>query len=119
MLRRLLPLFMLGTFVSCGGSSSTAPTPLNVPFSTTDLIVGTGTTVTTGTAVEFAYIGYLYSATAANHEGNEFDDSNVSGPQVIVVGAGQVIKGIDMGLIGMKVGGRRQIVIPPDLGYGA
>ena len=117
---RLIFLILLaGSLVSCGGSSSTAPTPLNVPFSTTDLIVGTGPTVTVGTLVEFTYVGYLYSATAANHEGNEFDDSSLSGPQVIVVGAGSVIKGLDQGLVGMKVGGRRQIIIPPDLAYGS
>jgi FKBP-type peptidyl-prolyl cis-trans isomerase FkpA len=109
----------MGLLVSCGGSSSsTAPTPVNVPFSVTDLIVGTGTTVAVGTAVEFTYGGYLYSATAANHEGSEFDSSDISGPYIAVVGTGQMIAGLDQGLVGMKVGGRRQIVIPPALGYG-
>jgi FKBP-type peptidyl-prolyl cis-trans isomerase len=118
MLRRLLPLLLLGPLVSCGGSSTT-PTPVNVPFSTTDLIVGTGTTVATGMAVEYTYIVYLYSATAANNEGTEIDSSTVSGPVIEIVGSGQVVPGVDQGLIGMKVGGRRQIVIPPALGYGS
>lgn len=122
MLRRFLPLILVGALASafCGGSSTT-PTPLNVPFSTTDLIVGTGTTVTSGMAVAFSYVLYNYSTTAADHKGTEIQDSSQSGPFVAILGQNppQMIAGLEQGLIGMKVSGRRQIVVPPDLGYGA
>jgi FKBP-type peptidyl-prolyl cis-trans isomerase len=123
MLRRFSHLLLLGalvSFVSCGGSAAT-PTPLNVPFSTTDLIVGTGTTVAPGMGVEFSYVLYLYSTTAADNKGTEIADSNATGPFVAVLGQNppQMIAGLEQGLIGMKVSGRRQIVVPPDLGYGA
>jgi FKBP-type peptidyl-prolyl cis-trans isomerase FkpA len=123
MLRRLSHLLLLGALVSsisCGGSAA-APTPINVPFSVTDLIVGTGTTVTSGMGVEFSYVVYLYSTTAADHKGASLGDSNTSGPAIAVLGQTppQLIPGVEQGLIGMKVSGRRQIVIPPDLAYGA
>lgn len=122
MLRRLFPVILVGALVSsfCGGSSTT-PTPLNVPYSVTDLIVGTGTTVTSGMAVAFSYILYNYSTTAADHKGTEIQDSNQSGPFVAQLGQNppQMIAGLEQGLIGMKVSGRRQIVVPPDMAYGA
>ncbi len=82
MLRRLSHLLLLGALVSsisCGGTAA-APTPLNVPFSVTDLIVGTGTTVTAGMGVEFSYVVYQYSTTAADHKGTELGDSNAERP---------------------------------------
>jgi FKBP-type peptidyl-prolyl cis-trans isomerase len=123
MLRRLSHLLLLGALVSsisCGGSTA-APTPLNVPFSITDLIVGTGTTVTSGMGVEFSYVVYQYSTTAADNKGPELGDSNTSGPFVAILGQTppQMIAGLEQGLIGMKVSGRRQIVVPPELAYGA
>lgn len=123
MLRRLAHLLLLGALVSsisCGGSSA-APTPLNIPYSTTDLIVGTGTTVISGMAVEFSYVLYQYSTTAADHKGPEIQDSNQSGPFIALLGQTppQMIAGLEQGLIGMKVSGRREIVVPPELGYGA
>jgi len=123
MLRRLSHLLLLGALVSsisCGGSAA-APTPLNVPYSVTDLIVGTGTTVTSGMGVEFSYVLYNYSTTAADHKGTEIQDSSQTGPFIAVLGQTppQMIAGLEQGLIGMKVSGRRQIVVPPELGYGA
>jgi FKBP-type peptidyl-prolyl cis-trans isomerase FkpA len=123
MLRRLAHLLLLGALVSsisCGGSTA-APTPLNVPFSVTDLIVGTGTTVASGMGVEFSYVLYQYSETAPDHKGTQLANSNASGPFIAVLGQTppQMIAGLEQGLIGMKVSGRRQIVVPPDLAYGA
>jgi FKBP-type peptidyl-prolyl cis-trans isomerase FkpA len=123
MLRRLSHLLLLGALVSsisCGGSAA-APTPINVPYSVTDLIVGTGTTVTAGMGVEFSYVVYQYSTTASDHKGTSLGDSNQSGPFIAVLGQTppQMIAGLEQGLLGMKVSGRREIVVPPELGYGA
>lgn len=78
-----------------------------------DLEVGTGAAVAAGQRVSVRYTGWLSN-------GTQFD-SNVSSsaPYEFTLGAGQVIAGFDQGVAGMRVGGRRQVVIPPALGYGA
>ena len=82
-----------------------------------DLIVGTGAEATTGSTVDVQYVGVLYA------NGKEFDTSwkKTSGnqPFTFTIGAGQVISGWDQGLVGMKEGGRRRLILPSDLAYGA
>ena len=79
----------------------------------TDLVTGTGAEATKGTTVSVHYVG-------VNTDGSEFDASWDRGqPLDFRIGAGQVIAGWDQGVAGMKIGGRRQLVIPPDLAYGS
>jgi peptidylprolyl isomerase len=85
------------------------PTDLEV----TDLVVGDGPEATPGSQVSMHYVGVAHST------GEQFDASWDRGqPLDIRIGVGQVIAGWDQGVPGMKVGGRRQLVIPPHLGYG-
>lgn len=78
-----------------------------------DIVVGTGVTAAPGSTVKVHYSGFLTT-------GEKFDSSRDRGePFSFPLGAGQVIKGWDEGVAGMKVGGKRQLRIPPDLGYGA
>ena len=78
-----------------------------------DVTVGTGTAATNGDVVTVNYVGTLDS-------GAKFDSSYDHGqPFSFTLGVGQVIKGWDLGVLGMKVGGTRELVIPPALGYGA
>ena len=72
-----------------------------------------------GKTLAVNYTGWLYDATRADQKGTQFDTSIGRGPYAFVLGAGQVIKGWDQGVPGMKVGGQRRLVIPPDLAYGA
>ena len=106
----------LSSVVACGDNPA-APT-VNVPFSTTDLVVGSGATASTGQTVTVAYTGWLYEEGAADNKGTQFDQTSAESPFSFVLGAGQVIAGWDQGLEGMKVGGRRRLVIPPALAYG-
>jgi FKBP-type peptidyl-prolyl cis-trans isomerase FkpA len=61
------------------------------------------------------YAGWLYSATAAENKGQPFD----SGTYTFVLGTNTVIAGWNQGIVGMRVGGQRRLIIPPSLGYGA
>ena len=123
MIRRLFGVMLVGVLASCGGSSSSptpTPTPTpSAPFSTTDLVVGTGAEAVAGKSVTINYTGWLYSDTAPDHKGTQFGTSVGTTPYSFVLGASQAIPGIDQGVTGMKVGGSRRIVIPPDLAYGA
>jgi FKBP-type peptidyl-prolyl cis-trans isomerase FkpA len=105
---------------ACGGSSSpTAPDQTSIPYSQTDLRVGTGAEATAGKSVTVNYTGWLYSASTPENKGTQFDSNAGRGPFPFVLGAGRVIPGWDRGVVGMKVGGLRRLVIPPDLAYGA
>ena len=108
------------TVAACGGSSDSPTAPsatlsANVPFSTVDVRVGTGAEANTGRVVTVNYAGYLYSATAAENKGSRFDSGTLPN---LTVGVG-VIPGFSQGLIGMRVGGIRRVIIPPSLAYGA
>lgn len=78
-----------------------------------DIVVGTGDEAKVGETVTVNYTGTL-------QDGTVFDSSYKHGqPFSFPLGAGQVIRGWDLGVAGMKVGGKRKLVIPPELGYGA
>ncbi len=87
----------------------TLPTTLTIE----DKVVGTGAEAVAGMSVTVHYLGML-------PDGTVFDGSKKRGePFTFTLGAGQVIKGWDQGVAGMKVGGTRQLIIPPDLAYGS
>ncbi len=104
---------------SPAGTSGTQPT-VTVPPGTAptqlesaDLIVGTGKTAEPGDMVTVQYVLATYSSDKV------IQSSWTSQPFSFTLGEGQVIKGWDQGVVGMKVGGRRELIIPPSLGYGA
>ncbi|HSX02468.1 MAG TPA: FKBP-type peptidyl-prolyl cis-trans isomerase [Candidatus Saccharimonadia bacterium] len=93
-------------------TSSSSPTA-STQLQSTDEVVGTGAEAVSGKKVTVNYVGTL-----AN--GTKFDSSyDRNQPFSFNLGAGEVIKGWDQGVVGMKVGGKRKLVIPPDLGYGS
>jgi FKBP-type peptidyl-prolyl cis-trans isomerase FkpA len=118
---RFLPLFaLLAAVTACDFGkvgAPTAPDQSNVPYSQTDLTVGTGAEATTGSTATVQYGAWLYSDTASDHKGTQIDANTVS----FVVGTTppQVIPGFDMGVTGMKVGGTRRVICPPSLAYGS
>jgi FKBP-type peptidyl-prolyl cis-trans isomerase FkpA len=93
-----------------GAPQPPAPTKLE----SEDLKVGSGRAAATGDTVHVQYTGTLLN-------GTKFDSSYDHGgdPFKFTIGKGEVIKGWDQGVVGMKVGGKRRLRIPPDLGYGA
>jgi FKBP-type peptidyl-prolyl cis-trans isomerase FkpA len=84
-----------------------------------DTTVGTGATATAGKRVTVNYTGWLYLPDAPQHHGEQFDSSVGRKPFTFQLGSGMVIPGWDQGVDGMKVGGKRTLVIPATLGYGA
>jgi FKBP-type peptidyl-prolyl cis-trans isomerase FkpA len=85
-----------------------------------DTVVGTGAEAVAGTTVVVHYSGWLFDAQAANKHGKAFDSSVERGqPFSFPLGAKRVIRGWDQGVAGMKVGGKRTLIIPAALGYGA
>jgi FKBP-type peptidyl-prolyl cis-trans isomerase len=100
----------LGSKPRIGKTHGPAPRALKVK----DVVVGTGAVAHRGDQVTIQYVGKLYRT------GKQFDASWDRGqPFAFTLGAGQVIKGFDRGITGMRVGGRRTLVIPAKLAYGA
>jgi len=96
------------------------PTPptttTNAPYSQTDLVVGTGALAAPGNTVTVAYAGWLHDSSRPDAKGTQFDSQTSFS---FALGTGQVIRGWDQGVAGMRVGGQRRLVIPPELAYGS
>jgi peptidylprolyl isomerase len=104
-------------------SVTKAVTIPNVPAPTvttiTDVTIGTGATAAVGSKVTVTYTGWLYDGTRANRKGYQFE-SNVGGTAYsLTVGSTDAITGFSTGIVGMKVGGKRTVIIPADQAYGA
>jgi FKBP-type peptidyl-prolyl cis-trans isomerase len=86
----------------------------------TDLVKGIGDEALPGMVIIVHYTGWLYDAAAPDHRGRQFDSSRERGqPLSFPLGGGRVIRGWEQGIPGMKVGGKRRLVIPPSLAYGS
>jgi len=116
-LSAIFPFAVVLVLTACGGNTeSTSVTQLIRQ----DDVVGTGAEAQGGRVVTVHYTGWLYDQTRPDRRGNKFDSSrDRNEPFSFNLGAGEVIRGWDEGVAGMKVGGRRTLTIPPDMGYGA
>ena len=110
-------LSVLVLAAACGDSSPSAPSapPVNVAFSQTDLVVGTGAQATAASTITVKYTGWVYDSSRTDNKGTQFD-TNTTGATFALSG---LIQGWIQGVPGMRVGGVRRLVIPPSLGYGA
>lgn len=121
-----LPLALLlsiGIFstTACSQQASAPMAPSNITaLVKQDTKQGTGAEAVAGREVSVHYTGWLYDEAAPGHKGAKFDSSRDRGtPFDFPLGAGNVIKGWDEGVAGMKVGGQRTLLIPPAMGYGS
>jgi len=93
--------------------------PTNKGLTMIDQKVGTGAEAKAGSTVTVHYTGWLQDPGAKEQKGHKFDSSrDRNEPFSFPLGAGKVIKGWDQGVAGMKIGGQRTLIIPPELGYG-
>jgi FKBP-type peptidyl-prolyl cis-trans isomerase len=107
----ILPLFIAINGCSSNGDKNEVTTPSGLKY--VDEVIGTGPSPEKGQQVTVHYVGTL-------EDGKKFDSSkDRNQPFTFTIGVGQVIKGWDEGVMSMKVGGKRKLIIPPDLGYGS
>ena len=107
--------------------AATAETPapavdtgaMAMPLQKTDLAPGSGAEIIKDQTALVHYTGWLFEAGAPENKGKQFDSSAGGEPFEFQLGAGHVIAGWDQGVVGMKVGGKRRLVIPPELAYGS
>ena len=84
-----------------------------------DVKTGNGEEIQPGRTAVVHYTGWLHDPLAAKEHGQQFDSSRGRPPFSFVLGSGKVIKGWDQGVAGMKIGGKRTLIIPPELAYGS
>lgn len=115
----LLSCLLAGPGLASPGCVDSPTEPSSyAPFSRTDVRVGDGAEAVSGSALTVHYTGWLFDGAKPEQKGLQFETSRGSDPFTFTLGAGQVIAGWDQGLVGMKVGGLRRLVIPPSLAYG-
>lgn len=121
MTSKALSIVLLGALAlaGCGSDSPTTPILPTAPFSATDLVVGTGTEATAGRTLSVHYTGWIYDPARPEAKGTQFDSSAGRAPFSFVLGTGNVIQGWHQGFPGMRVGGRRRLILPPNLAYGS
>jgi FKBP-type peptidyl-prolyl cis-trans isomerase FkpA len=110
-LKRFIVISALLTLAACGGDSTTGPSDSGT-VTIEELVVGTGATAVVGNSVTVHYTGMFTNGTV-------FDSSVGKAPIQFQLGSNQVISGFSQGIVGMKVGGKRRITIPPSLAYGS
>ncbi|GIS64755.1 MAG: FKBP-type peptidyl-prolyl cis-trans isomerase [Candidatus Neomarinimicrobiota bacterium] len=111
-----IPLMML--LIACGSKTGDiVETESGLKY--VDVKEGKGTSPQSGQRVSVHYSGWLYDENQPDNKGDKFDSSVDRGkPFGFVIGVGSVIQGWDEGVLSMRVGGKRELIIPPDLGYG-
>lgn len=112
------------TLAACGGGSgtttATTPTVTQPAFQKTDAVTGTGTEAANNDLLVVNYTGWLYDASKSDFKGAKIDSSvDRNAAIAFTLGTGQVLAGWDQGILGMKAGGKRTLVIPASLAYGA
>ena len=124
MIRRSIFLAMLcaaaaTSSYAAGQDTSAAAAAAANPLVKIDNVVGTGKEATAGSTVSVHYTGWLYKPMLVKQRGKKFDSSvDRKEPFEFPLGAGKVIKGWDQGVVGMKVGGKRTLIIPSEMAYG-
>lgn len=124
-MKRLLSSCLIGaclTLTLAGCERAKAPAQAEAPafpLQKIDSATGTGKEAVDGATVVVNYTGWIYEPNAPQQHGAQFDSSIGRAPFSFKLGAGQVIPGWDQGVQGMKVGGKRTLVVPAALGYGS
>ena len=119
---RALSAGLLGAVIAAsagcdfGHAVPTSPDQSNIPFATTDLTLGTGAVAANGNTVVTTYAIWLYSDTGTDHKGTQLQGGT---PPAFVIGSGTLIKGYEMAIVGMAVGGTRRAIVPPSLAFGS
>ncbi|KQV54550.1 MULTISPECIES: FKBP-type peptidyl-prolyl cis-trans isomerase [unclassified Duganella] len=128
-MKRLFSSCLIGvglTLALAGCDRGKAPAPASsqaeapaIALQKIDTVVGTGKEAVAGANVAVNYTGWIYEPNSPQQHGAQFDSSIGRSPFNFPLGAGQVIPGWDQGVQGMKVGGKRTLIVPASLGYGS
>src|SRR5688500_18768789 len=110
LMRLILVLALAAAASACGSETEPSVVTTTAPYSANDLVVGTGATAVNGSRVTVGYTGWLHDSSRTDAKGAQFESNPAGFP--FVLGTNAVIVGWDRGVLGMRVGGQRRLVIP-------
>ena len=115
-----LALTTIGCNSDDGGGNVTDPSQVNIEYTLSDLVVGTGTQAAVGNAVTVNYTGWLYNAQGTDSKGTQFDTSIGKVPLgPFTLGSRSLLLGFEQAVVGMRIGGKRRAYLPASLAYGS
>ncbi|MEO5894759.1 MAG: FKBP-type peptidyl-prolyl cis-trans isomerase [Vicinamibacterales bacterium] len=117
-INRFVVCLAVVSFAAACGDTPTTPGGVSA-LTQTDLIVGSGAAAASGNSITVNYTGWLYDPARPDNKGLQFDTSTGRGPFTFILGTGAVIQGWDQGLVNLRVGGSRRLLVPPALAYGS
>jgi FKBP-type peptidyl-prolyl cis-trans isomerase FkpA len=95
------------------------PSDVDIEYTITDLVVGTGDPAVVGNVATINYTGWLFNSSGTESKGRQFASSAQAGaPLVVTIGRRQTLAGVEQALVGMRLGGKRRAYVPANLGYG-
>ena len=110
----VIAVALLASGCESGSSNPIDPSQVDIEFTTTDLVVGTGNQAANGNVATVNYTGWLFDRSGTESKGRQFQTGTV----VVTLGRRQIVPGVEQAIIGMRQGGKRRVYIPSNLGYG-
>jgi FKBP-type peptidyl-prolyl cis-trans isomerase FkpA len=102
-----------------GSDTPIDPSDVDIEYTLTDLVVGTGDPAAAGNTATFNYTGWLFNSSGTESKGRQFLSTSTGAPQgVVTIGRRQTLAGVEQALVGMRLGGKRRAYVPANLGYG-
>ncbi len=110
---------LLASGCDTGNDTPIDPSDVDIEYTLTDLVVGTGNPAAVGNVATFNYTGWLFNSSGTESKGRQFISSAQTGtPLVVTIGRRQTLAGVEQALVGMRLGGKRRAYVPANLGYG-
>ncbi len=110
---------LVSTQVAARPTAAASPSKATLVMQTVDTTPGSGKLAALGNTVSVHYSGWLFSPKATDQRGAQIDSSKGGAPFTFQLGRAKVIKGLDEGVVGMRVGGKRTLIVPAEMGYGS
>ena len=118
---RLLVVALALLACGCDTANDTPidPSDVDIEYTLTDLVVGTGNPAAVGNVATINITGWLFNSSGTESKGRQFISTSTGGPQLVVtIGRRQTLAGVEQALVGMRLGGKRRAYVPANLGYG-
>jgi FKBP-type peptidyl-prolyl cis-trans isomerase FkpA len=115
----VVAIALIASGCDTGSDTPIDPSDVDIEYTLTDLVVGTGNPAAVGNVATINYTGWLFNGSGTESKGRQFASSAQTGaPLVVAIGRRQTLPGVEQAIVGMRLGGKRRAYVPANLGYG-